>query len=124
MIIAVKILNSKNGNIKLIAKINLKKNVEKVDSQTCVFEFLRSNSSEMCMPKESERESATAIIIIPPIIANLELVLEYNPIISPRVVIMPDVSPKPNPFFIDFLIISKASNDCFPLNLILSDKCC
>lgn len=92
--------------IKLDATRNLKKNVENVVAHIFLFVvFLLDNSSEICIPKESESASAMAITNIPPSTAFLELVLEYNPIISPMVVIIPDVTPNPSPFFMcDFIV--------------------
>lgn len=38
-----------------------------------------------------------AIVKMPPITTRVELVLAYNPIINPSVVMIPDVNPKLNP---------------------------
>ena len=92
--------------MKAIAKINLNKKVEIVASHICCLLFFESASSEMCIPSESESESAIAIIIIPPKIIDFECVLEFKPMINPSVVIIPEVSPNPKPFFIEFLILS------------------
>jgi hypothetical protein len=51
------------------------------------------------MSIESEKASAIAIVIIPPMIAILEFVPEYKPIIRPSVVIIADVNPKLKPVF-------------------------
>ena len=87
------------------AKINFDMNVDIVDSQISFTEYLFSASSEICIPKESDSASAIAIIIIPPIITNVECVVEFNPTIKPKVVIIPDVRPNPKPFLIDNFII-------------------
>ena len=55
------------------------------------------------MLKASENESAMAMVKMPPITASLECVLAYKPVINPRVVIIPEVTPKLNPFFNDSL---------------------
>ena len=51
------------------------------------------------MPRESDNESATAIVNIPPITTSLEFVTEFKPIIKPIVIIRPDVKPKLKPIF-------------------------
>jgi len=56
------------------------------------------------MPNASERASAIAIIRIPPITTSVECVLECSPAITPKVVIIPDVSPKLKPFIIEIFI--------------------
>ena len=76
---------------------NLKINVERVDSQISLVECIFSDSSEICIPRASENESARAMVRIPPMTIRNELVLEYNPIINPSVVMIPDVNPKLNP---------------------------
>ena len=86
------------------AKTNFDKNVDIVDSQISLLLELFSDSTAMCIPKASERASAIAIIKIPAIIIFVELELEFNPIIKPKVVIMPDVIPKPKPFITEALI--------------------
>ena len=79
------------------AMTNLEINVVIVDSQTsfdvCVF----SDSSDMCIPIASDNESAIAIVSTPPMTASLEFVTEYSPIMSPIVVIIPEVVPKQMP---------------------------
>ncbi len=59
--------------------------------------FCISLSFDICILRESESESATAIIITPPITAVAEFVLAFRPIMSPRVVNIPETSPKLNP---------------------------
>lgn len=106
MIIAIWRFRRYIGIMKLIAKMNLKNNVEIVLSQMLFCEiFFVDASSEIWIPNESDSPSAIAIINIAPIINDLEWVPEFNPIISPRVVIIPDVNPKPNPFFIEGFIL-------------------
>lgn len=97
-------LKIKKGTIKVNAKTNLKKKVEKVDSQTSLSVCLFSDSSEIWIPRESEKASATAIINIPPITANVEWVLEFNPTINPKVVMTAEVIPKLKPTFIECFI--------------------
>lgn len=53
------------------------------------------------MPKASEKASAIAIINIPPITTSFEWVPEFNPTITPEVVIMADVNPKLKPVLIE-----------------------
>ncbi len=98
-------LSNKIGMMKIIAKMNLKKNVEIEFSQiSFVVIDLLPDSSEMCTPKPSERASAIAITKIPARTTAFEFVEEYNPIINPRVVIIPDVNPNPKPFLIESFI--------------------
>lgn len=102
MIIAVWRFRKYIGIMKLIANMNLKNNVDIVLSQMFFSEiFFVAASSEIWIPNESESPSAIAIINTAPMINDLEWVPEFNPIINPRVVIIPEVNPKPNPFFID-----------------------
>ena len=105
MIILIFKLKIKKGIMNTIAKINLNKNVDVVDSQICLGVCLFSPSSEIWIPNASEHASAIAIVIIPPITANLEEVAEFNPIIKPKVVIIADVTPKLNPTFRECFII-------------------
>jgi len=103
MIIAVVRVRRRTGIMKVSAKISFERKVAIVDSQTC-FVFVPCDSSEMWMPRESERESAIAMVIIPPMTTSLEFVAEFNPIIKPRVVIIPEVKPKLNPVLMLFFI--------------------
>jgi len=56
-----------------------------------------SDSSDICIPRASENESAMAMVRIPPMTMRTEFVLENNPIINPSVVMIPDVNPKLKP---------------------------
>jgi len=56
------------------------------------------------MPKASENASAIAIVNIPPRITSFEWVPECKPTIRPKVVMIPEVSPKQKPFLIDSFI--------------------
>ena len=87
-----------------MAKENFDAKVKTVDIQTSEEECLFSDSSEMWIPKASEKASATAIVSIPPITANFELVLELRPTIRPSVVIIAEVRPKLIPTRSDSLI--------------------
>jgi len=78
----------------LIAKKNFVTKVAMVDSQTSRCVCLSSASSAMCIPRASEKASATATVRTPPITASLEWVPECSPTIRPRVVIMAEVRPK------------------------------
>ncbi len=88
---------SKTGIRNERANMNLKKNVEIVDCQISLSVCLLSDSSDICMPKASEKASATAIVRIPPRTAIFKCVPECRPTINPRVVIMPEVIPKLSP---------------------------
>ncbi len=101
---AHKLVNINVGIKKVKAKKNLDKKVYFVDFQTCPFVFPK-DSSEICIPKESDIASAIAIVKIPPKTASLEYVLKIKPIIKPRVVITPEVVPKFIPLFFDLSII-------------------
>ena len=94
---AVESSNNKTGIIKVKAEINLVRKVEIVDAQISLPECLASDSSEICIPKASEKASAIAIINIPPTTTSLECVPEWSPTINPSVVITPDVKPKLKP---------------------------
>jgi len=100
-IIAVWISKVKIGTAKVRAMINFAKNVEAVDDHICDLSFV-FDSVARCIPVASE----SAFTKIPPMIANLEFVEEYKPMIKPKVVITPDVNPKLNPDFIDDFILS------------------
>ena len=52
---------------------------------------------DIYIPKASDSVSEIAIVSIPTIIANLELVPALRPIIKPMVVIVPDIIPKYDP---------------------------
>ena len=94
----------KTATMNIAAVRNLNMNVENVLCQTS-FLFFPAYSSETCMPRASESESAIAIVRIPPRTASLELVAAYNPIIRPRVVIISEVIPNPKPFFVEVFIL-------------------
>lgn len=87
--------------MKIIANTNFDTNVDIVDSQISLGVCLFSASSEICIPRESEKASAMAIVRIPPMTANLELVPEYSPTMRPSVVMIPDVNPKLNPVLME-----------------------
>lgn len=95
--IAVLRLKMSMGMMNEDAIRNLKINVERVDSQISLVECMFSDSSEICIPSASESESAMAMVRIPPMTIRHEFVLEYNPIINPSVVMIPDVNPKLKP---------------------------
>lgn len=101
---AIELLKSKIGTIKVRAKINLAKKVLKVADQICFSEYLASDSTETWMPKASEKASAMAMEIMPPITTIFEPVLAFKPIIIPRVVITPEVKPKLKPLRMAFFI--------------------
>lgn len=101
MIMAAERLKIKSGIKKVRANKNLAKKVETVASQIWRGVEFASYSTEMWMPKASENASAIAIVKTPPITARRELVPAFKPTISPSVVIVAEVSPKLNPFFIE-----------------------
>lgn len=94
----------KAGTMNESATKNFEKNVTSVASQFSVMEVLDSNSFEICIPSESESASAIAIVKIPPMTANLDWVPALSPTRSPKVVITPDVIPKPNPDLNEYLM--------------------
>lgn len=104
VIIAVFNVRKITGIIKISAVRNFVVNAEIVLLHTFFFEF-PAVSSEMWIPNESENASAIAIVMIPPKTTNFECVPEKSPTINPRVVIIPEVIPKPKPFFIDFFMV-------------------
>ncbi len=103
--IAVCNLKSKTGTAKVKANNNLKIKVDAVDSQTCFSECLLAYSIEKCIPKASDKESAIAIVRIPPRTTSLEDVAELRPTIRPNVVITPDARPKLKPLFTECFMI-------------------
>jgi hypothetical protein len=86
------------------AKKTLATKVENVDIHTDLLEFFTWDSWETCMPKASEKESAMAIVSIPPRTANFEWVPALSPTIRPSVVIIPEVNPKLKPVSIGIRI--------------------
>ena len=73
------------------AKKNFEINVEMVAVQISLWVMSFCDSSEICIPKESEKASATAIAIIPLTIVVALWVAESRPTIIPNVVITPEV---------------------------------
>ena len=104
IITAIDFSSNNKGIIKDIAKTNFVSSVASVDSHTALFEYLFSDSSDMCMPNASDIESEIAIINIPSISIMTESETEFSPTISPSVVIIPEVNPKLNPFLNERLI--------------------
>lgn len=95
---AVLRLSSSTGITNSSANSSFEKNVAIVAVHICFVLWWFSASSDMCIPSESEKASAIAMVNIPPRTIILECVPEFSPTISPSVVIIPDVSPNPNPF--------------------------
>lgn len=58
----------------------------------------------MWIPSASEKASDIATVRIPAIITNLFPTPESRPIITPRVVITPEVNPNASPVFVDSFI--------------------
>jgi len=100
-IMAIVNSNTNKGITKDDAIINLNINVEIVDSHISLSVCIFSASSDICIPNASDNESAIAIVNIPPMTTIDEFVLECRPIINPSVVIIPDVTPKLSPTFIE-----------------------
>ena len=99
------------GTRNVSAKKSFEKNVANVVFQMCDWDLFFSDSSEMWTPNESESASAIAMIKIPEMIIDFEWVPEFSPIISPRVVITPEVSPNPIPFFMDVFMLLEGGWD-------------
>lgn len=64
------------GMVKVRAKRNFERKVAMVDSQMSFVVFWGSDSSEMWMPRASERASAMAMVRMPPMTARREWVPE------------------------------------------------
>jgi len=62
------------------------------------------DSSDICIHKASDKESAIAIVKIHPITSTLDSLPNANHIISPNVVIIPDVAQKLSPVLMEFFI--------------------
>ena len=95
--IAVERSKTTTGRANDKANKNLAMKVDIVESQTDLSEILNWDSWETCIPSASEKESAIAMVIIPPSTASFECVPELKPTIRPSVVIIPEVNPKLNP---------------------------
>jgi len=104
VITAVGMGRSETGIINVKAKKNLARKVTAVAVQISLGVWLFSASSEIWMPKESDKASAMAMVKMPPITTKEEPVAESRPTIKPKVVITPEVKPKLKPFFIDWFI--------------------
>ena len=89
--------------INVDAKMNFEKKVAIVDSHISFVECLFSDSSDIWIPRASEKASAMAIINMPLITTSFDLVPECRPTIKPRVVIIAEVKPKLRPVFIECL---------------------
>lgn len=97
----------RTGIRKVKAKKNFAAKVEIVDSQISLLVLVLSDSSEICIPKASEKASAMAIVNIPPITAGFEFVPALNPTIKPSVVMIPDVIPKKTPILSDCFMLER-----------------
>lgn len=104
MIVAVKISKNKNGTTNIIVIKNLAKNVDIPALQISFILFFLSDSSETNIHKASEKASAKAIVIIPPITTALIPLQKLNPTKSPNVVMIPEVMPKVIQVFTDCFI--------------------
>jgi len=104
IIAAVCKCKNKIGTMKVNAVINFANKVANAESRISINLFFLSTSSETTIPKESERESAIAIINIHHIITDLIQVHWVSHMISHRVVIIPEVTPKLNQISIGFFI--------------------
>ena len=101
MLTMMEIVNSNNKMGITIddAIINLKRNVEIVDSHISISVYLFSASSEIWIPKALDNESAITIVTIIPMTTLDEFLLECRPIVNLSVVFIPDVKPKLSPTF-------------------------
>src|SRR3989338_9826947 len=90
----VKSSNKRTGIRNNKAEKSFAPNVDMVAHHIWPGVCLFSDSSEICIPKGSEKASAMAIVNIPPMTASRECVPECRPTINPRVVIIPEVNPK------------------------------
>jgi hypothetical protein len=79
------------------ATISFVAKVAKVASQTCLCFIFFEVSCEMWMPNASENASAIAIVSIPPMTASLREVAAFSPIMTPSVVMTPEVRPNAIP---------------------------
>lgn len=96
--------NKRTGTTNVRVKMNFERNVDNVASHISLDVWAFSDSSEMWIPRASEKASAIAIVRIPPITTFRDPVPEWRPTIRPSVVITPDVSPKLRPVFKECLI--------------------
>jgi len=85
------------GTRKVRATTSFVENVANVASQICLWLFLVEVSCEMWIPSASENASEIATVSIPAIIASFRDVAAFNPIMTPRVVMTPDVRPNAMP---------------------------
>ena len=84
---------------------NLARNVAKAADRTLFILLIWSASSEMNIPNESDNESATAMVRIPQTINNFVAPARLSPMMSPMVVMMPDVMPKAIHVLTDFFSV-------------------
>jgi len=83
---------------------NLAKKVAKVDIHIDLWDsFL--DSSDICIHKASDKESAIAIVNIHPITIILDPLPNANHIIKPSVVIIPEVAQKLSPVLMEFFML-------------------
>lgn len=92
--------------MKVKANRNLPMKVKTVDSHISLGVCTPSDSSEIWIPRASEKASAIAIVRTPPIITWVEWVPECKPTMSPKVVIIPEVEPKQKPTFNECLTVN------------------
>lgn len=107
-IIAVCSGNIKTGIRNVSATKSFAANVEIVASQTCLWLLLLEASCEIWMPSASENASEIATVRIPAMIASLEVVAAFSPMMTPRVVMTPEVRPNARPVFMEGFIVWRA----------------
>ena len=101
----------------LIGEATAEQKSDGVRAEKEILSGVLSKGAEGAIAKESEKASAIAITKIPLTTTSLECVPEFNPTISPKVVIIPEVKPNPSPFLID-IFIYKFNNYSLKIYLI------
>lgn len=97
----------RTGTRKVRATRSFARKVEIVAVQIFSAELLVEDSCEMWMPSASENASEIATVRIPAMTAVFRLVAESSPMITPSVVITPDVRPNAMPAFFAFCIVER-----------------
>ncbi len=104
MITAVFKEKNKIGTIKDSVNINFVRNVAIVDNQIDLCDWFL-DSSDICIPKASDKESAMAIVKIHHITKISDWLPKANHTINPSVVIIHEVAQKLKPVLSEFFII-------------------
>lgn len=104
--IAVASGNIRTGARNVRATISFARNVVVVASQISLWVFLLDVSCAMWMPSASENASDIATVRIPPMTASFREVAAFSPIMTPSVVMTPEVRPNAIPVLWDGFISS------------------